>query len=237
MAEKITIKRARIFLELFGSGKLRDVGVVDAAGYSFEEQTVEKKSTNEVRGTLKSDTIDTDGTFTMTMGSTEWDNYVALTRSKESVQAATPSGTFTFPVGEKGKSFKLPSANVLSITAAGLVEGVDYQLFKASGIVGYLRDVTEAVADCTYSSGVAKRAGITAAGDRYYTIHVTDELNGEYTCLFKWKPNLPQNIELIKPNEYGVYEVTGKLMLDTSKPVNGDLGQFGVKYEAQVEAE
>jgi hypothetical protein len=237
MAEKITTKRARVFLELFASAKLRDVGTVDAASYSFEEQTIEKESTNEVRGIIKSETIKTDGTLTLTMGSTEWDNFVTLTRSKESVQAAVASGTFTFPVGEAGKSFKLPSANVLSITATGLVEGVDYQLFKASGIVGYLRDVTAAVADCTYSAGVAKRAGITAAGERMYTVHVTDELNGEYTCLFKWKPNLPTSVELVKPNEFGTYEVSGKLMLDTTKPVNGDLGQFGVKYEAQVDAE
>lgn len=236
MAEKISTKRARLFLELYASGILRDVGTVDAASYSFEEQTIEKESTNEVRGIIKSETIKTDGTFTATMGSTEWDNFVALTRSKESVQAALASGSFTFPVGEKGKAFKLPSANVLSITATGLVEGVDYQLFKASGIVGLLRDVTAPIEDCTYSAGVAKRAGITAGVERIYTLHVTDELNGEYTQLFKWKPNLPSNVELVKPNEFGVYEVTGKLLLDTSKPVNGDLGQFGVKLESQEAA-
>lgn len=236
MAEKITTKRARMFLELYASGILRDVGTVDAASYSFEEQTIEKESTNEVRGIIKSETIKTDGTFTATLGSTEWDNFVALTRSKESVVAAVPAGTFTFPVGEKGKSFKLPAVNVLSITVAGMVEGVDYQLFKASGIVGLLRDVTAPIEDCGYVSGVAKRAGITAAGERLYSVYVTDELNGESTHLFKWKPNLPSNIELVKPNEFGVYEVTGKLLLDTSKPVNGDLGQFGVKYESQESA-
>lgn len=237
MAEKITTKRARVFLELFGSGKLRDVGTVDAATYSFEEQTIEKESTNENRGIIASETIKTDGSLSLTMANTEWDNFVDTTRSKVSVQAATTSGTFTFPAGEKGKSFELPSRNIISIEAAGLTEGVDYQLFKSAGIGTYLRDVIAAVETATYSAGVAKRAGITAAGERYYTVHVADELNGEYTKLFKWKPNLPSNVELIKPNEFGVYEVTGKLMLDTTKPVNGDMGQFGVKYESQVEVE
>ena len=55
-----------------------------------------------------------------------------------------------------------------------------------------------------------------------------------YTQLFKWKPNLPASVELIKPTEFGTYEVSGKLLLDTTKPVSGDLGQFGYKTEAQA---
>lgn len=233
MSEKITTKRARVFLEAYGTGVLRDINTVDAATYAFSETTIEKESTNEVRGITASETIKTDGTLKLTLGSTEWANFVAVTRSKESTQGAVSDGAFTFPAMEKGQSFKLPHSNITAIAAPGLTEGADYQVFKASGIVVAMADVTAAVAGGTYSAGLAKRAGITAGSTAHYTVHITDELNGEYTQLYKFKPNLPANVDLIKPNEFGTYEIEGKLLLDTTKPVSGDLGQFGYKTEAQ----
>lgn len=54
-------------------------------------------------------------------------------------------------------------------------------MLHTSGIVTALRDVTAPVTGRTYSAGTARTAGFAASTNKVYTVHVTDELNGE--CL------------------------------------------------------
>lgn len=236
MTAKYEISRARMHVRKVGTSALRDVNVIDSASYSFDEQTIEKQSTNEVKGVVASKTISTTGTLTVVFGSTEYENFVMAVRAKTSTQAANGTGTFTFPVAQAGECFKLPDGNILTTTVAGKVEGVDYQVFKASGIVSVLTDNAAAIEGCGYTSGVAKRAAIGAGADAEYEVFFTDELNGEMTQFYKWKPNLPQNIQLVNISEFSTYEVSGQILLDESKPASGDMGQFGQKLESQVAA-
>lgn len=231
---KYTVKRSRMHIRKVGTTLFRDVNVIDSASYSFDEQTIEKQSTNEVRGVVASQVVSTTGTLSVTFGDTSFDNFTVVTRSKQSTVGAVSNGSFTFPACEKGASFKLPHSNITAVDVPGLVENVDYQVFKSSGIVTALKDVLADVAGGTYSSGVTKRAAITAAADVEYEVIFTDELNGEVTGFYKWKPSLPQNVQLISPNEFGTYEVSGKILLDESKPADGDMGQFGYKDEVQA---
>lgn len=231
MTAKYDVKRSRLHIRKAGTSTFRDVNIVDAASYSFEEQKITKQSTNEVIGDVASKTISTTGTLTVTFGSTEFENFVLAVRAKVSAQGATNAGSFVFPVLAAGQAIKLPHVNVSAVSIPGKTEGVDYQVLGTSGLVIALVDNTTEVADCSYAAGVAKRAAIASGSDGEYECIFTDVLNGETTTFYRWQPNLPQNIALISPNEFGVYEVAGTILLDTSKPSNGDLGQFGVKYE------
>lgn len=231
---KYNTKRSRVHLRKATSNVFRDANIIDTASYSFEENRITKQSTNEVIGDVASKVISTSGTLTMVFGSTEWENFTLATRATESTQGAVTDGAFTYPVLAKGQATKLPHVNVNAVAIPGKTEGVDYQVFSASGLIVALTDNIAEVAGCSYAAGLAKRGAIASASDGEYEVIFTDVLNGEVTQFYRWVPNLPQNIALISPNEYGVYEVTGALLLDTSKPSDGVLGQFGVKYEVQA---
>lgn len=230
---KISTKRARIWLELYGTGILTDIGVVDEAAYSFAEETIKKKSTNEVKGTIASETIDTTGELSLTMGDTGYENYVIAVRASVGTGAAVTAGTFEFPALEKGQSFRLPNRNVTTLTVPGKTAGVDYQLYRSSGVVTLLADNTAAISDCTYSSGQTKKAGITAGGDMYFTVHIGDELNKEYTVLYRARALLPESVALISVDQFGTLPIKFELLLDDSKPSDDVMGQFGMKEEAQ----
>lgn len=233
MSAKYEVKRARLHVRKSGTSVFRDVNVVDSASYSFEENKITKQSTNEVVGDVASKTISTTGTLTVTFGSTEFENFVLAVRAKVSAQAATTSGSFAYPVLSAGQAIKLPHVNVSTVAIAGKTEGVDFQVLGTSGMIVALTDNAAEIAGCSYSAGVAKRGAIAAGTDGEYEVIFTDVLNGEVTQFYRWQPNLPQNVALISPNEFGVFEVTGTLLLDTSKPADGDLGQFGVKHEVE----
>lgn len=227
---KYTVQRARVYVSKYGLNDYRDLNVVDAATYSFEEETITKASTNEVSGDVAKKTIRTSGTLTLTMGSTEFENFKLATRAKSSVQSAIADGAFTFPVCDAGFLFKLPATNINTVTLTGKQEGVDYRVLKNAGFVQAITANTAELAG-TFTAGMANRAGIAAGAETEYTVVVDDILNAETTGFYKWSPGLPQNIALISPNEFGVYEVTGPLLLDETQPANGDLGQFGYKVE------
>ena len=232
MADKYNIQRSRLHIAKVGTATLRDVGNIESASYSFDEQKITKQSTNEVVGEIASKVISTSGTLTVTFGSLSFENFVLALRARTSAQAAVTDGAFTFPVLAAGESFQLPHGNVSAVTIPGKVEGVDFKVLKTSGIVSALVDNASAIAGCSYASGVMNAAGIAAAAAVEYSVIFTDELNGEETRFYKWQPNLPQNINLVNINEFGTLEVTGSLLLDTSRPADGALGQYGYKREA-----
>ncbi len=234
MSAKYDVKRSRLHVRKAGTSLFRDVNVVDAASYSFEENKITKQSTNEVIGDVASKTISTSGTLTVTFGSTEFENFVLAVRARVSTQGAVADGAFTYPVLAAGQSVKLPHVNVSAVAIAGKTEGVDYQVLGTSGLIVALTDNAAEIAGCSYAAGLAKRGAIASGSDGEYECIFTDVLNGEVTQFYRWQPNLPQNVALISPNEFGVYEVSGTILLDTSKPSDGDLGQFGVKYEVQA---
>lgn len=224
-------KRARVHLRKEGTATFRDIDIVDAATFSFQDQTITKQSTNEVIGEVARKTVSVAGTLSIDMGSTEWANFLVATHSRESTQAAVVASTFALPSLKAGQQFKLPSVNITDIAITGLVEGVDFVVYKTSGLVKALVDIVDAISGCSYSAGLAKRGAFTAGGRVNYEAIVDDILNGEVHQFYKWNPDLPQNIALVKPNEFGMYQVTGALLLDQTKPADGEYGQFGVKYE------
>lgn len=232
---KYNVRRARIFLQERGSFAMRYLNNVEAASASFEEQTLEKESTTEQRGVIASVILSTRGTFTMTLGDIAFENYKLAVRGKQSVQSAGGSVAFTIPMLQEGEAVALGHRNIISTNFAPLIEGVDYVVFQASGILRALRDITTSNTG-SYDHGVAKLAGIAAGEEKEYIVHIDDALNGQYTQFFRFKPNLAQNLNSISPNEFGAYEVTGQLLLDESKPVSGDLGQFGFMAESQATA-
>ena len=216
-----------------GTTLFRDANIIDSASYSFDESKITKQSTNEVVGDVASKTISTSGTLSVTFGSTEFENFMLAVRAKASTQGAVADGSFVYPILAVGQSVKLPHVNITAVSITGKTEGVDFQVLGTSGLIVALTDNATEVAGCTYAAGVAKRGAIAAGAEAEYEVIFTDVLNGETTQFYKWQPSLPQNVALISPNEFGVYEVSGALLLDTSKPADGDLGQFGVKYEVQ----
>lgn len=226
---RYSTKRARIHLEVYGSGILEDAFNIESANVSFAEEDLKKFSTTEVRGVIAREILSTEGTMSMLMGSNDLDTFIRVTRSKESTIAGVTDAAFVFPALQAGQAFKLPHSKVTTVVVPGKVENVDYVVFRSSGVVKAMVDFVEAIPACTYSASSARAAGITAAGTVTYTVHVTDEKDGEYTCFFKFQPNLPSDISLVSPNEWGQYPIEGTLLLDESRPANGDLGQFGYR--------
>lgn len=227
MQPKYSTKRARVHFEEYGSGKLADVLRVESFTINIEESTIDLESTNEVRGILKRETTGTKATGSITLSSGHYENALMILRAKASTQAAVTDGAFAFPALQAGESFKLPHGKITAISVPGLTEGVDYQVFKASGIVQALRDVTAAVPGGSYSAGLGRFAGIAAGENKVYTVHVTDEKNGEYSQWFKCEIGLPKSIEYVKPDQFGNYPLDLVFYLDESKPLNGDHGQYG----------
>jgi hypothetical protein len=229
---KYAVQRARVHLEEYNTGVLDDLFNVDAMSVSASEEVIKKQSTTEVIGDIAIKRISNSWEGTMTLGSTDMDNFIRNTRSKESTQAAVAEGTFVFPAGAQGKSFKLPHGKVTAVAVPGLTVNVDYTVLKASGIVTRLRDFEADVPGGTYAAGTARIAGIGAGEDKYYALHVTDELNGEYTQWFKVQLKLPSSLQYIKPSEFGTFEVAFTLLQDQTRPVSGDYGQYGIRLEA-----
>lgn len=229
---KYETKRARVFLERYGTGILRDVFNVDSFTVGAEENILKKKSTSEVIGDIAVKTLDQTWSGNITFGSTDFDLFCELFRAKQSVQASTTAEAFTFPALKAGEGFKLSHGLISAITVPGLVENVDYVVYKQSGIVIAKRDVTAPVTGGEYSAGVGRIAGIGAAEQPYYTFHVADELGGEYTRWFKVQMQLPKDVQHISPNEFGVYTVPLTFVLDESMPPAGDFGQYGTRLSA-----
>lgn len=227
---KYEVKRARVHLRKAGTQTFRDINTVDAATYSFSEDKITKQSTNEVVGDVAKKTIKTSGTLSLTMGSTEWANFVVAVRARESAQGAVAAAQFVLPALKAGEQFKLPHTNISAVAIPGKSEGVHFTLYK-SGLIKALVDMPAETPDCSYSAGLAKRAAIAAGGETEYEVLVDDILNTELHTFYKWTPDLPQNIALIKPTEFGTYEVSGSLLLDETKPADGELGQFGIKED------
>lgn len=231
MVPKYSTKRARVHFEEYGSGILTDVFRVESFTINIEEGTVELESTNEVRGILKREIISTKATGTITLSSTHFENMVMALRGKVSAQAAAANGTFTFPALKKGQSFRLPHGKITAIAVDGMSEGVDFQCFNTSGIVTALRDVTAPLEGGTYSAGTARVAGFAAGANKVFTIHVTDELNGEYSQWFRCEISLPKSVEYVKPNEFGALPLELTFYLDETRSLNGDYGQYGYLLE------
>lgn len=231
MVPKYSTKRARVHFEEYGSGILTDVFRVESFDINIEEGTIDLESTNEVRGVLKRETISTKATGSMSLSSTHFENMVMALRAKVAAQAAVANGTFTFPVLKKGQSFRLPHGKITAIAVDGLTEGVDFQCFNTSGIVTAQRDVIAPVEGGTYSAGTARTAGFAAGANKVYSIHVTDELNGEYSQWFKCEVSLPKNMSYVKPNEFGALPLELTFYLDETRPLNGDYGQYGYLLE------
>lgn len=233
---KYEVKRARVYLRKSTSNVFRDINTVDAASYAFQEDKITKQSTNEVIGDVAKKVIKTSGTLTLTMGSTEWENFCIAVRARVSTQAAVTAGAFTYPVLAAGEMFKLPHVNITAATIAGKVEGVDFKIMKNSGFITALTDNLAIIEGGTYAAGLARRGAIAAGTADEYEVIVDDILNSESNGFYRWSPNLPSNVALISANEFGVYEVTGDLLLDESKASDGEYGQFGVKHEILAEA-
>lgn len=232
---KYETRRARVFIEKYGTGALLDAGNVDSFTVSANEETIEKKSSSEVIGTIASKTLSTDWEGNAVFGSTDFDTFLRVVRGVESAIAAVTDGTATFPAGEAGTSFQLPHSGIITASWTGLTEGTDYILYKASGIVTRLTDVIAPVEDGTYTSRAGRGMGIGNGPDQEYTIHVANELLGEYTQWFRAKFKLPTNIQAINPNEFATYEVAIKFLQDESKPANGPFGQIGSHKEYAFE--
>lgn len=234
MSGKYELGRSRMHIRNRTTGEtvFRDVNTIDSASYSFEESTLSKQSTNEVSGEVARKTQSMSGTLSVVFGSTEYKNFLLAARARASTQGATTqAATFTYPALKVGEAFKLPHVNITDISIPGKVEEVDYTVFKASGLVHALTDNTIPIDDATYSAGLAKRAAIAAEAAQEYEVVFTDVLSGESTTLYRWAPTLPKNVNLVNINEFTTYEVEGGLLVDTTKPAAGDMGQFGVKYE------
>lgn len=230
-APKYTTARARIHLEVYGSGVLEDAFNIEAASADWKDNTIEKQSTNEVVGVIARKIISTDGTLSITLGSADLDTLIRVTRSRESAQAAVTDGTFTFPAIEAGQSFKLPHGKITAITVPDKVLNVDYVIYKSSGIVKALVDFVAPVTGGTYAAGAARIAGFAAGDPVVYTVHITDEADGRYTQWFRWQPDLPSDMSFVSIDAWKQQAVTGPIFVDESRPADGPLGALGFILE------
>lgn len=163
--------------------------------------------------------------FGVTLQSVSDSNLAVALQSPLREVAAVTDKEVTVPALLAGQAFFL-GANVTQFTAAGLVEGEDYTLEKASGRITALKSTVES--EGTYSAAAVVEMGILAnSGIELELMYDATKDGGKRLHLFKWKPSPAQTIAINSGSEHTALTLTGALVSAEGAAVDAQLGKFG----------
>lgn len=224
-------------------GKYRFIGDVSALSIKLATTKVEhKESFDGQRALVRSFPIDKSATLDMTMHQIDADNLALVFYG---AKQATISGTVT---GEAlptdlaaGDSVFLANPGVSTVIVkdsagvpATLVAGTDYALNPDSGRIDILNVGTYVQpfkVDYAYKARTA--VGMFTTGQqnialKYEGINLAENNASVLVDLYKVAPDPLQELALITTgNDVAGMQVTGGILLDSSKAATGALGQFG----------
>jgi hypothetical protein len=190
-------------------------------------ETQKQRSNGDVPGTIAEDEINREATFSATFQSRHKDNmkHFLYANSVEVAASSSPIA-FTLPAGVDGDTVDLGHANITDATFGSLVEGTDYTLKANSGAIVYLTTVAET--EGTFEHDAYTLFGVFSADAVEVEILFTSEKSGQSYKLYRVKLSPAQTLQLVSDGtEYGSAQLTGTLLIDTTAPTDGTLGQYG----------
>lgn len=207
------------------------VGNTPAAQMSMTVETVELKSSGNTPGTLASEEVSREAELSVTFNNTEAANLARVLYGPVADQAAAQNVAVNLGDLAAGQTVLLPRVNVTAgaftkTGAVALVEGTDYVLDKVGGMFKALVALTgvSGTVDCA----AAKSVGILANSGKEYAVRFVSN-KGVVVDLYRWKPAPATNFALIS-DEFAAFEVSGKVLVDETKPENAVLGRYGAVY-------
>jgi len=227
------------YAELKGDFAVKKRGVAGAFGALFNATsgnlnlsvTQEKvKSNGNTGGTIATFESDRSASLEVTLHSRHVDNLKMLTLANSVDVAAGVAVAVTVPAMKAGEIVPLGLKNITALTLGALVEGVDFKLFKKSGVI-------QAIVDCeadvgTASHGVYTKLGVFSAEAGEYEVLFFSEKTGQSYHFYNGKASPSGALSLIQDgNGVGTATLVFELQLDETAPVDGDLGQYGRAYD------
>jgi hypothetical protein len=153
-----------------------------------------------------------------------------LTLSNSVPIAAGTDVAVTVPELTAGSLHRVGVKNITTLTLGTLVEGVDYQLYKKTGMMKALVDC-EADAG-TVSHGPYSKLGIFSAEAQEYEIVFFSEKSGQSYEFYNGKASPSGSLSLVQDgNGIGTGTLLFELQIDPTAPIDANLGQWGRAYD------
>ncbi len=224
-------------------GLQRWVGDVSAFSVKLAVEKVEhKESYSGQRSLVRSFPIGKSATVDMTLHQVDVDNLaLALTGNSTSTALGTVSAESLPSALVAGSQVSLANPGVSSVvvtdstgTPLTLVEGTDYTVDAAFGRITILNVGTYVQPfKVAYSYSARKAVGMFTTGQknfalRYEGVNLAEGNAPVIVDLYKLAPDPLAELALITTgNDVAGMQITGGVLLDSSKPASGALGQFG----------
>lgn len=249
MAEKYFYGQGRILISPYGSNNYRWVGDVSALALTLGGENVEhRESHSGQKGLARRFSIGKDGTISMTMHQLDANNLsLVLHGAASTIPASSGDVTHSIPTGAAvGDIIQLPhisindaSPNELSIedsagTPATLTRGTHYSVDLVYGTITLLNlgsFVFPLIV--TYRHFAQDQVAMFTSGQPevslvYEGINLAESNAAVRVELYRVSTDPLEELALINnETEVNGMTVNGGLLVDTSKPVGGSLGQFG----------
>lgn len=227
MTPKFAQLRGDFALRNKTTGEVVFTPVFDATTASLTPTVNTEKvpSTGNKRGTIFA--YETDRSLTLSITAKSRHRYM-LEKYVLGTTVTRPAGTGTFdlPALKEGQLIDLPAKNITSFTAAGLVEGVDYERFAKSGVIQALKD-TVAVAGCPFEHGEYDEVGVFNAEAQKFEILFFSEATGQSYKLFDGLLVPSGDYTLVQESGIGEAQVVFELSEDKNAAVDALLGKYG----------
>lgn len=188
------------------------------------------KSNGNDAGTIATFETDRTASLEVTLHSRHAANLKMLTLANSAEVDADTDVAVTTPIMKAGEVVVLGVKNVTALTLETLVEGTDYQLYKKSGVIKALVDCA---ADAgTVDHGAYTKLGIFSADAGEYEVIFFSEKTGQSYQFYNGKASPNGALALIQDgNGIGTATLVFELQIDSTAPVDGNLGQYGRAYD------
>jgi hypothetical protein len=193
-----------------------------------------KESYSGKRSNVRRILTSQDGTINMTMHDHNGQNLALVLHGENTDTAAGSVTAEPLPaVIEAGQRVYLAHQNVSNVVMTGLVEGTDYEVDEDFGAVTFLLTPATPPTDVAYDYGEVMSASMftTEAPEialKFEGLNLAENEQKVLVELFKVAVDPTSALSLINNDtSLAGLEVTGGVLLDTSKPESNALGRFG----------
>lgn len=198
-----------------------------AGQISMSITTIKQKSNGNTPGTLAEDETDREAKLDITLQSRHAENLKKFLYANSVQRAAGTDIAFVLPAGEIGDIVDLGANAITATTFGALVAGVDYKVLANTGSIEYLTDIATATPG-TFSHGAYVEYGIFSADSIELEVLFTAEKSKQTYKLYRVRLSPAATYQLVEDSAaYGSAQLTGTLLIDSTQPADGTLGQYG----------
>lgn len=231
LAPKFAQLRGDFFLRNITKGETALTPVFDATsgGLTPEVSTEDVQSNGNKRGIVFS--YETSRALTLNITARSRHSYMLnqyLLGTSEVVPAAA-SVAIAIPALEVGQAVHLGAANVTAVTAAGLVENVDYEIVGGSMLVA-LKAIAAIPTGAKFAHDEYTRHGVFNAEAQHFEIVFVSAESGTSYVWYRGLLVPSGELSLLAANGIGEAPVTFKLMENPNAPESAIFGRYGNVY-------